>query len=179
MYRATVSEFYLLHPHMHVLIPDLDDQLAGRLAAGEVGLSLFHALGSEGVLAEDVDLHDTLAHYIEEELRVVSALLRSDHVVRHGRTEKLDVLLHKLERRERWDSTGSISEANEGPFPLQELEVIVESVYGDQHTSTQNKFREKGTYVSFPTPSNTTFTPTPSVISNTLCTVSSLLYKMT
>jgi len=35
---------------------------------------------------EDVDLHDTLAHDIEEELGVVGTLLGSDHVVHHYRT---------------------------------------------------------------------------------------------
>jgi len=93
-----------------MLIPDLNDQLASRFAAREVGLGLFHALGCEGVLVEDVDLHDTLFHDIEEELGVVCALLRSDHVVHHDRTEKLDVLFSKLEGRERWDSTGSVTE---------------------------------------------------------------------
>lgn len=127
---------------------------------------------------EDVDLHDTLAHDVEEELRVVGALLRSDHVIHHGRTEKPDVLLHKLEGRERGDGTGSISERNERSFPLQELEVIVEAVHGDQHTVGRI---DPGNiaYVSFPTPSNTASTPTPFVISSTLCTVFSLVYKMT
>ena len=83
---------------------------------------------------EDIDLQDTLAHDIKEKLRVVGTLLGGDHVVHHGRAEKLDVLLCKLEERERRDSAGSISEGNEGPFPLQELEIIVEPARGDQCT---------------------------------------------
>ena len=160
------------------LIPDLNDQLASRLSAREVGLGLPHALSSERVFMEDVDLHDTLAHDIEEELRVVSALLGGDHVVHHGRTEELDVLFCELEERERRDSAGSISEGNERPFPLQELEVIVEPVDGDLCTVCRMNSGEK-TYVSFPTPSNTASTPAPFVISDTLCTVSSLVYRMT
>ena len=85
---------------------------------------------------EDVDLHDALAHNIEEELRVASALLGGDHVVHHDWTEKPDVLLCELEERERRDSTGSISERNERPFSFQELEVIVEPM--DADISTQS-----------------------------------------
>ena len=108
------------------LIANLNDQLPRRLSARKVGLGLLHTLSTEGVFVEDVDLHDTLAHDIEKELGVVGALLGSDHVVHHYRTQKLDVLLSKLEGRERRDSAGGIPEGNECPFPLQHLEIVVE-----------------------------------------------------
>jgi len=83
---------------------------------------------------EDVDLDDTLAHNIEEELGVLGTLLGGDHIVEHGRASKLDVLVHKFERRERRDSTRSVSERNERSSPLQELKVLVEPGYGNQRT---------------------------------------------
>ena len=85
----------LLHPRP--LIADLDDQLACRLSATQVSLGLSHTLGTERIFAEYVDLHGTLAHDIEEEIGVMSALLRSDYVIHHYRTQKLDVLLRELE----------------------------------------------------------------------------------
>ena len=125
-----MSRFYI----SICLIPDLDDQLSSRLSARKVGLGLLHARSSEGVLMEDVDFHDALAHDIEEERRVLSALLGGGHVVRHGRTEKFDILLCELEERDWRNRAGSISEGNERSFPLQDLEVIVEPVHGDQYT---------------------------------------------
>ena len=92
---------------------------------------------------EDVDLHNTLAHDIEEELGVVGALLRRDHVVHHRRSEKPDVLVRKLEERERGDSAGSIPEGNECSFPLQELEIIVEPVHGGQHALAKMNSEKK------------------------------------
>ena len=97
---------------------------------------------------EDVDLHDALAHDIEEELRVASALFRGDHIVHHDWTEKPDVLLCELEERERRDSAGSISERNERSFPLQELEVIIEPMDGYQYTVYRMNSGKKRTYLS-------------------------------
>ena len=71
----------------------------------QVRLGLSHGLSAEGVLLEDVDLHDTLAHDIKEELGVVGALLGSHHIVHHDRTQELDVLLCEFEDRERLDGT--------------------------------------------------------------------------
>lgn len=116
---------------------------------------------------EDVNLHDALANYIEEELRVISALLGGDHVVHHNRAEELDVLVRELEERDWRNGAGSVSEGNERPLPLQEFEVIVKPARGNQHTTYgMNAGRES--YVSFPTPSYTTSTPAPLVISDTL-----------
>lgn len=66
---------------------------------------------------EDVDLHDALTHDVEEELGVMTTLLRSDHVVHHDRTQKLNIV-RKLQGRDRRDRARSISQRNEGAFPL-------------------------------------------------------------
>ena len=78
------------------LVPDFEDQLASRLSARKLGLGLSHTLGSEGVLVENIYLQDTLAHDLGEELGVVGSLLGGYHIVVHGGTEELEVLLCEL-----------------------------------------------------------------------------------
>jgi len=150
------------------LITNLDDRLARRFSARQIGLSLLHTLSREGVFVESVDLRDTLAHDIEG-LGAVG-----DHVAHHPRTQELDVLC-KHKGRERWDSAGGISEGNQGSFPLREFEVIVQPGHGDQAT-VHMMTSQKETHVPFPTLSNTASTPTPFATSNTLLSVSSLVY---
>jgi len=78
----------------------------------EVGRpAVSYTLSGEGIFVKDVDLHDAIAHSIEE-LGVVGTLLRNNYVVRRCRTPELDALVCKPERRERWDSAGGISEVN-------------------------------------------------------------------
>lgn len=173
---SDLSGVPLLHPRP--LIADLDYQLACRLSATQVSLGLSHALGTERVLVEYVDFHGTLAHDVEEEVGVMSALLRSDYVIHHYRAQKPDVLLRELEERERRYRARSIPQGNERSFPLQELEVVVEPGRGNRYTVCRTDLGKKP-YVSFPTPSKTASTPTPFVISSTFCTVSSLVYRMT
>ena len=93
-----------------MLIADLNYQLSNRLSAGQVGLGLPHAFRSERVLFVDVDLHHALAHGVEEELGVMGALLGSDRVVHHRRTDELDVFLREGEDGERGDNSGRVSE---------------------------------------------------------------------
>ena len=142
-YTTAIPSYFL---HLHSLVADLEDQLARRLSARQIALSLLHALGSEGILVEDVDLHDTLAHGLEEELRVVGALLGGDHIVGHDRTGELEVLVRELEGRERRGRTRSVSERNERSFPLQELKVLLEpgtwvSAHRPQHNSGNENLR--------------------------------------
>jgi len=160
------------------LITNLHDQLARRLSARQIGLGLLHTPAREEIFVEGADLRDALAHSIEEEIRVVGTLLGGGHVVHHRRTQELDVLLCKRKGREQCNSAGGISEGNRDSFPLQEFEVIVKPGHGDQGT-THMMTSQKETYVPFPTSSNTASTPTPFATSNTLLSVSSLVYKMT
>ena len=109
-----------------MLIADFYDQLSCRVSAGQVGVGLLHTFCSERVLVEDVDLHDTLAHDVKEELGVVRSFLGSGQIVHHGRTDELHVFLCEFEERKRRDHSRSVSERDERSFPFKELEVLVE-----------------------------------------------------
>lgn len=143
----------------------------------QISLGLSHTLGTERVLSEDINLYNPLAHDIEEEVGVMSTLFGSDHVIHHDRAQKPDIFLRELEERKWCDRARGVSKRNEGSFPLQKFEVVVEPKCRCQYIDGSEL--GKRTCVSFPTPSNTASTPMPFVISNTLCTVSSFVYRIT